>query len=120
MKKSINDAIIQNPTARAVILIVLVHQLLSGHEPSPARNPRLHRGVRSLAGRCDRGRAVSLELEMVLARAPDMRGFDHADSDVRAGLRMTRRATRQQVCSRARLLNQLGAKSRELLIGDGS
>ena len=101
MKKSIN-AIIQNPTARAVILIVLVAPISFYLGTSPVRRGILipHRGIRSLAGRCDRGWAVSLELEMVLAHAPDMRGFDHAHSDVRAGLRMTRRATRQQACSR--------------------
>jgi hypothetical protein len=74
MQKAVK-AIFQSPIARALALISCPNQLLPGHEHGAARN------------------AVGLELEVVLDRARDMRSADHADSDGRVLIPMTRFST---------------------------
>ena len=56
------------------------NQLLPGDKPGPSRNSVLYRRIFSFVGCRDSRWTISLELEMVLGRAPDMRRADGADS----------------------------------------
>jgi hypothetical protein len=89
--QSVINVIVQNPTVRAAVLIVLVAVISFYLGTSPVRRGILyHIGVfaPSLVRR-HRRRSVSLELEMVLARALDMLSADRPDSDSLLRIRVT-------------------------------
>src|SRR6516165_2279659 len=88
--QSVINSIVQSPTARAAVLIVLVAAISFYLGTSPVRRGILYYMGVSVVSRRHRRRAVSLELEMVLGRALDMRRADRPHSDSHLLIRMTR------------------------------